>query len=101
MGRVCSGVLDTCGGGSLQGGLWCSDNYSGEVIMPRPPIRLTPYWENLPPTPRQTLAIARLCMILRIKPELESLPMTRRRARDLIYELRWELREARGRSARP
>lgn len=57
--------------------------------MPLPPLN----WESLPPTPQQSIAIARLCIILGIKPELESVPITRREARDLLYRLKNELRE--------
>ena len=51
-----------------------------------------PGWEDLPPTPRQTLAIARLCMALKIRPELEHLPRNRREARNMMYDLRNKLR---------
>jgi len=49
-------------------------------------------WRELPPTPGQTLAIARLCMALRIRPELEWLPRNRMEARNLMYDLHQQLR---------
>ena len=48
-------------------------------------------WE-LPPTGRQGRAIAKLCIALRVKEELEWLPCTRREARNLMYDLRRKLR---------
>ena len=49
-------------------------------------------WRELPPTPGQTLAIARLCMALRIRPELEWLPRNRMETRNLMYGLHQQLR---------
>ena len=54
-------------------------------------------WGDLPPTPGQTLAIAKLCMALRIRPELEWLPKNRREARNLMYELQGKLKGGRKR----
>jgi hypothetical protein len=43
---------------------------------------------NLPPTEKQTRAIAELCMRRGIRELLEETPSDRREARNLIYELR-------------
>jgi hypothetical protein len=47
---------------------------------------------NESPTSQQRLAIARLCSILRIKEPLEEGPSNRIEARNLLYQLRAQLR---------
>ena len=47
----------------------------------------------LPPTWKQTRAITQLCMKVGITDELEHTPSNRREARDLIYKLRFQLKE--------
>ena len=47
---------------------------------------------DLPPTPMQFVDIFRLSIALRLHTEVEIIPMTRKEARDVIYQLRDELR---------
>ncbi len=48
----------------------------------------TDMWMELPPTPRQIFAIARMSIALRLPPSMEiHLPRTRKEARDTIYDL--------------
>ena len=55
-----------------------------------------PGWEDLPLTPRQTLAITWLCIRLSERAGLEYLPRNRREARNIMYDLRRKV-DARGR----
>lgn len=49
-------------------------------------------WQELPPTGKQILSVTKMCMALGIKDPLEERVSNRREARDLMYELRGELR---------
>ena len=49
-------------------------------------------WRELPPTPGQIVDITRKCMALGIRPPLEELPSNRMEARNLMYDLRMQLR---------
>lgn len=55
---------------------------------------------DLPPTPRQVRAIARLCIILNIKEAIEEKVRNRMEARNALYELRAALQGNKNKSKR-